>query len=127
MKPAPYRILFLYICLNACPVAGRPTTRASKQRRRPVPMVPLAARSPRTPIRAGTQRPENRPASGADTLPRRGYGAASARNGRKNSRRSSTSTSGCSRAAKWPPRSASVQWTTLYDASAQRRGVMNSS
>ena len=55
------------------------------------------------------------------------YGADDYRNGRKNSRRSFTSTSGCSIAAKWPPRSTSVQWVMLYDASAQRRGVMNSS
>ena len=55
------------------------------------------------------------------------YGAGAWRSGRKNSRRSSTSTAGCSIAAKWPPCSTSVQWVMLYEASAHRRGVMNSS
>ena len=49
------------------------------------------------------------------------------RKGPKNARRSCTSTPGCSIAAKWPPRGTSVQWVMLYEASAHRRGVMNSS
>src|SRR5690606_11748252 len=40
------------------------------------------------------------------------------RSGRKNSRTSAVRASGSSRAAKWPPRSASVQRTTVFSCSA---------
>ena len=44
------------------------------------------------------------------------------RNGRKNSRMSSARASGCSMAAKWPPRANSVQRCTLKNRSAHSRG-----
>src|SRR5581483_1261052 len=41
---------------------------------------------------------------------------------RKKVRRSSTNSSGCSIAAKWPPRGISAQWVTLYRRSTHERG-----
>ena len=67
----------------------------------------------------------------AQRLARRGPGPTAhhdpSRSGPKNARRSSTSNSGCSMAAKCPPRGISVQWVMLYDASAHFRGEMKSS
>src|ERR1019366_5101107 len=61
-----------------------------------------------------------------DQLPARFHAhglAAFVQTERKNFRMSATSTSGPSRAAKWPPCSSSVQWTMLFSRSAQRRMV----
>src|SRR6185295_20235499 len=50
------------------------------------------------------------------------YRAGADRTLRKNARTSSTSSSGCSKAAKWPPRGISVQRVMLKRASIHLRG-----
>ena len=112
------------------PVRGRrlarlrhPPRSSLQQRAAPPPHASSGGRPLSSGRNGGPRAPSGRDAGFHHGL----YGTDDCRRGRKNSRRSFTRTSGCSIAAKWPPRSTSVQWVMLYDASAQRRGVMNSS